>query len=143
MSSNCYSEFVPLPGNKVHHGDGFITFNESPRVMQTLEIDGKKILGKSIADQEKEKMSQSGGGMNYAYINRSLKCDNIHPEYPQHRYTNAQSDCPSSHHNHVLTRYTLANIENSPMFHSLSYEHQMFATGSHNLTPASPHLAYF
>ena len=144
MTTQCnFGPFVPLPGNKHEHSTGFITFNETPSVMETLEIDGKKIKGESIAQQDKDKMSQNGGGMNYAYINQSLTCDNIHPEYPQYRYTNAQSVCPSSHHNHVLTRHTLAHIEDSPMFHSLSYEHQTFATGSHNLTPAAPHMAAY
>ena len=143
MSSYCGSPFVPLSDNPVTHPSGFITFNESPRIMETLEIDGKKISGKSIADQEKDKMSQSGGGMNYAYINQSLNCDNIHPEYPQYRYTNANSECPASHHNHVLTRFTLQRIHNSPMFHPLSDDPFIdFATGSHNLTLAAPHIAY-
>jgi hypothetical protein len=143
MTTQCeFGPFVPLPGNNQRHSSGFITFNETPSVMENVQIDGKIIKGESIAQQDKDKMSQNGGGMSYANINESLNCDNIHPEYPQDRYTDAQSDCPSSYHNHVLTRYTLANIDNSPMFHALSTEHQKFATGSHNLTPAAPVIAH-
>lgn len=144
MSSNCYSEFVPLPGNKVSHPSEFITFNESPSVMETVQFDGQKILGKSIADQDKKKMTQNGGGMSFSDINQSLNCDNIHPEYPQYRYSDTNSECPTSYHNHVLTRFSLQRINNSPMFHPLSSDpaHQSFATGNHNLTLATPVVAH-
>jgi len=141
MSSDCYSEFVPLSGDKVTHPNGFITFHESPRDMETVQFDGQKISGKSIADQDK--MTQNGGGMSFANIDQSLNCDNIHPEYPQYRYSDANSECPASYHNHVLTRFTLQRIDNSPMFHPLSDDPSIdFATGSHNLTLAAPHIAH-